>query len=369
MPTSTVRWLLSLLALLLLILIAPRPLRAHPSYRVVVLRPPSADEITSEALARVQGELAAAGFEVIVLNQSGQSDARTVVETAGAEIRPIAAFAIFGRPAASEKAWEAEIWVSDRIANRTTMQTMQVDLRDRARGATVLAVQAVELLKASLADLWVEPSKELPERSSAPRAPEPRNTSPSADRSSSAPMSTLPTSSRMPTTGFGVHAGVALIENPEGIGPSFETVVKLSYGDRAGLAGRLTVSGFGTSISSRAEAGTVRIGQKLALLELVAPLGPVARFTPLVDVGVGAYGVEIDGVGSPPYQGRSETAWSLLTAIGGGVALSLGSRLAWITEAQGLLAFPQAVVRIGDSEVGRMGRPSLLFSTGIVGAL
>ena len=37
--------------------------RADTRYRVVLLTPPITDDVTSDALARVHGELTAAGFE------------------------------------------------------------------------------------------------------------------------------------------------------------------------------------------------------------------------------------------------------------------------------------------------------------------
>jgi len=47
--------------------------------------------------------------------------------------------------------------------------------------------------------------------------------------------------------------------------------------------------------------------------------------------------------------------------------VTLGPKLAFTTELEGLVAFSPTRVLVGDVEVGRMGSPALLFSAGIVG--
>src|SRR5690349_9674456 len=83
-----------LCAALACLLVAAAPARAEIRYQVVLLRPPVTDDVTSDALARVRGELTAAGFEVSVLVQDPTLDVRSALETVGRELDPIAAFAI-----------------------------------------------------------------------------------------------------------------------------------------------------------------------------------------------------------------------------------------------------------------------------------
>lgn len=78
---------------------------------VVLLRLPTADEVTIEAMARVDGELKAAGFEVAVVPVRGD-DVKRDLETSGRELSAIAAFAIFVRPFEAGTS-VAEIRVSD----------------------------------------------------------------------------------------------------------------------------------------------------------------------------------------------------------------------------------------------------------------
>src|SRR6185295_18330708 len=102
-------------AALVAVMLALAGLAAAPAhaadvrYRVVLLRPQATDDVTSDALARVRGELTAGGFEVSMLPQDPALDVRTALETVGRELDPIATFAIV-RAAGGNT---AEIWVCD----------------------------------------------------------------------------------------------------------------------------------------------------------------------------------------------------------------------------------------------------------------
>src|SRR6478736_2665707 len=128
--------------------------RAEPRYRVVLLRPGATDDVTSDALARVRGELTAGGFEVVETGAPAALDVRTALETVGRELNPIAAFAIVPSPGGNS----AEIWVCDRMAGKSVIQSVRLDPTGKPgepSRSVVLAVEAVELLKASLAQYWL----------------------------------------------------------------------------------------------------------------------------------------------------------------------------------------------------------------------
>ena len=95
----------------------------------------------------------AAGFEVIVIAQEPGVQLRDGVETAGRYMSALAAYAI--RTETSREQLRPPIYVSDRLRNKLLTEKSLLDRKDAGRGAAVLAVQAVELLKASLADYWL----------------------------------------------------------------------------------------------------------------------------------------------------------------------------------------------------------------------
>src|SRR5262245_51893445 len=143
----------------------------EPQWRglVVVLTPPIDDDVTRNALARITGELAAAPFKTVTAPIDPDADVMAQVETAGAEQSATAAFALVrDRDPGSGR---VTIWVSNRVSGTTTMQKMQVEGGDVDRAAARLAVETVELVRASLAGLWPSPPVETIAKPPAPRPP------------------------------------------------------------------------------------------------------------------------------------------------------------------------------------------------------
>jgi hypothetical protein len=317
-------------------------------YRVVVLRPAVTDDVTSDALARVRGELTAAGFEVSELPPAAALEVRTALETVGRELDPIAAFAIVRAPAGNT----AEIWVCDRMAGKSVIQSVRLD----APGApgepsrsVVLAVQAVELLKASLAQYWLASQR----RASPP---------PSGDGGAGpgAPPAAYV------TAGPGVAAAVGLLDSVGTVGPVWQPIVRVSYGGAGGWAGRISVGGLGTEAELRAPAGSAQIRQTFGVVEILRGFRAGKRVQPVAAIGAGVYRARVAGVGAANYQGVVQESWSALAVAGVGAVVPLVARVALTADAQIALAFPDTVVRLDYAEAGRIGRPSLLLSAGVL---
>src|SRR5262249_35128460 len=93
---------------------------AELDHLVVLLRPTEVDELTREALARITGELAAARFRVVVFPLDAAVDPIEQVDSAGGDLDPVAAFALVRAP--DGYGGSIELWISDRLAHRTTIQ-------------------------------------------------------------------------------------------------------------------------------------------------------------------------------------------------------------------------------------------------------
>jgi hypothetical protein len=319
---------------------------AELSYRVVLLRPPITDDVTSDALARVRGELTAAGFEVSMLDQDPALGVRTALETVGRELDPIAAFAIVR--AATDNT--AEIWVCDRIAGRSVIQSVRLDAggtTGQSSPSAVLAVQAVELLKASLAQYWLASQR--------------RVSRPPAEAGAVAPPPPA-----YETAGLGIEAAVGLLENAGGIGPVWQPVVRVSYGGARGWTGRITAAGLGTDADLRDPDGSARVQQAFGLLELLRSFRAGTRAQPFLSVGAGAYRARVVGVaGGPNFDGSSRVAWSALGVAGGGIVVPVVSHIAFVVAAQIGLTVPDNLIRLNGAEAGRTGWPSLFASAGV----
>jgi hypothetical protein len=345
------------LAVLAAALAAAPAARAEPRYSVVLLRPAVTDDVTADALARVRGELTAAGFEVSTLTQEPGVDVRVQLETAGRELQPIGTFAIVREQPAPAGEATAEIWVCDRVAGKSVIQNVRLDgplaTGEQSRAA-VLAVQAVELLKASLAQYWMAAA-------AARRAPPP-----SVVAQPAAP----PAVATYATAGFGVQAGVGWLDSVGAVSPTWQPLVRVSYGGARGWTVRLTLSGLGADARvTAAGVGTASIAQELAALDIVRGFRAGHRIQLVATLGAGGYRARIAGTGIDPYVGRDSDGWSLLTTAGAGVILRLTGHLALSVEAQALVTWPHTAVHLGGAEAGQTGWPAVLLTAGVFGTL
>ncbi len=129
----------------------------HWRGRVVVLVPPSIDDdVMRNALARVSGELAAAPFKTITVPIDPEGDIMAQIESAGNDRAATAAFAIV-RDRGDPGSGRVTVWVSNRVSGITTVERMHVEGGNVDRAAARLAVETVELVRASLAELWPSP--------------------------------------------------------------------------------------------------------------------------------------------------------------------------------------------------------------------
>ena len=320
---------------------------AEMRYRVVLLRPPVTDDVSTDALARVRGELTAAGFEISMQPQDPALDVRTALETVGRELDPIAAFAIVRAPTGNT----AEIWVCDRMAGKSVIQSVRLD-SSGAPGepsrAVVLAVQAVELLKASLAQYWL---------ASIRRAQRPVATA-----------SVAPPPAVHATAGLGVAAGVGWLDNVGAVTAAWQPIVRASFGGARGWAGRVTVAGFGTAAQLRAAEGTAQIQQELGAVEILRGFRAGKWVQLVASLGAGAYHARISGVGtgSQDYNNNVTSTWSALGIAGGGLIVPVVSHLSFAADAQVGLTWPDNLIRIVGAQAGRTGRPALLVSAGLL---
>jgi hypothetical protein len=319
-------------------------------YHVVLLRPQATDEVTSDALTRVRGELAAGGFDVSILPQDPALDVRTALETVGRELDPIATFAI-ERAAGGNT---AEIWVCDRLEGRSVIQTVRLDgagARGEASRSVVLAVQAVEVLKASLAQYWLSSSR-----------PASRSTG------RTAPAGPPPVYA---TAGIGVEAAVGWLDSAGAVSGAWQPIVRASWGGARGWAVRLAAAGFGTEAALRAEGGSAQIRQQLATAEIVRGFRAGGFVQPVVSAGAGVFRAHVEGAGLPGSTSAGITTitsdnWSALVTAGGGVVVPLASHVALAADAHVLLALPYNAVRIRSVEAGSTGWPAVLVSAGVL---
>jgi hypothetical protein len=345
----------------------------NPPPAVVVLEAAGADAVTQDATARVEGELRAAGFRVAVLPLDA-SAVRESVETSGADLSPVGAFAITAgahpASAASAASQAVEIWVSDRIRHRTSVEQAPSNEPDPARRSAVLSVQAVELLKASLAEFWI-PERALPP-SPPPNPPPPPVLAPArATGAAPAPAEkTAASAVRRPFgAGPGLAVGAALVDGFRSPFAIWFPEVSVAYGWDDGFSVHVGWDGLGPASTLTAAIGTARVEEHLITCGVTRAWWTRAAVVPFLSVAAGAEHVHVTGSGTPPNQGVTSDVWSLFGSAGAGLGVPIVSGLAIVAEARAAWAWPPTIVRIGSSEVGDFGDPALMASASVLGAI
>lgn len=312
--------------------------KATPAWRglVVVLVSPTDDEVTRNALARITGELAAAPFRTITLPIDPASDVLAQIEKAGDEQSATAAFAIVrdGDPGTGR----VTIWVTSRVTGTTTIRRMAVQGDGVDRSATRLAVESVELIRASLAGLWPSP---------------PATTPPEANTCAPPPV---------PHVAVAVSVGRT---TEFGDAPAFwAPQLAASFGrpDRIGV--RLTASGLGPGADVSSDSGSVHVTRAIVTLGLVRSLRTERTVQPLFGIAAGVQRLAVHGT-SPPELARDANAFSALGMASVGIAVALGARVAAVVEADAMIAWPSSKVRIAGSDVAIFDGPSLFTHLGL----
>jgi hypothetical protein len=319
------------------------PSKAPPSRGlVIVLRPADVDELTRTALSRVTGELNAAEFQTTFVTLDPAQDPTSQVETVAPESGSVAAFAIahIGEPAGHTIA----IWVSDRVGQRTSILRMAIQGDDISHDAAVLAVNAIELIRVSLAGLWPAP---------------PAATTPKMDQA------VKPSQRPLITIGL----GIAMQQDAGFHFPSLQLTGSL----RAmvtwprGLGIKAQVSGLGPALTLTEKYGTAQLHREHASLGLTWTFLRRPRLQSLVVASAGVAHLSGEGEAAQPTRAvaRSAATWSALGSAGIAVAVRLVKRFWLAAELDGIATIPPLVIRIADTDTKPFSRPGVLLDVGL----
>ena len=316
--------------------------------RVVLLSPRQPDDRTREALVRVEGELVAAGFFPVLRPYEAAADPRGAVEHAVREASALAALAVVYRSPETPGAPAVELWVSEHVAGRTTVQRLTLVKEKEGRGSVMLAVYAVDLLKVALSDYWPA--------------------SPGTPKVAVAPVATAVPVNVWRRLGVGVGGmGFAPAEGePGGVLPS----LRLTAVTRDGRwLGGLSLSGLGTAGRVAAETGSARLAHGFATAYLGWATWGMGRLSPLVLVALGVDRLRIEGEGIFPDSGRSGAVWSLFGEAAVGGRLRLGGHLDLVVAAGAMRAASRTSIRIDGVQAALTGGPSVVLDAWIEGRL
>jgi hypothetical protein len=342
---------------LLLALLISGSVAAQYRHRVVLLERSSADEAQREITTRVRAELGAAGFEVISL-PVGDEDPKESVEGAGFQVHPASVLLVERlAPESDGVNRDVELWLSDRLLKKTVVLRLHgddagADPESRSRAAARIAVQAVELVKARLAELSLTREREAPVRAvvlPAPAVPASRGARPN------------------------LTAGIGLLEGFQDGQQSLTPVLRLGValpedwtGDVLALDVRAGFIGLGRAARIEHGAGSASLRHTAVGLDAVVRFLPRRRFQPFVSLGGGFLAVDVAGTAPEPYRNTSKRTVSGLVSASGGLWLQPVKGFGLALEGQLLDAWSKTVVRIAGQDAAEVAAPLLLLSAGLM---
>lgn len=337
------------------------PAFADYRHRVVVVEPAS-DDGASEVRARLRGELRAAGFDVIALPAPSSGEPREVSDTTARDLHPAAVLLVASTPNTGGPG-TGEIWLSDRLLRRTFVLKFSLNTSEPSRDAARVAVQAVEILKADLAELALTREEEPPP------PPEPPPPAPPIPEIEPAPPAREP-------AGFEprVEAGIGVLQGFSGLSAALTPVVRLGLrlpeawlGEGApALDVMLSCAAFGGELRKQRPAGEARVKQTLGTFAIATRFAPEHVAQPFLFVSSGVYGVRVDGLDTRGVS-RSADTWSAVSGGGGGLFVQPTKGIALVMSGELLAAWSRTLVNIAEQRVASAGAPVLLLSAGVAG--
>lgn len=299
---------------------------------------------------RLQSELHAAGFDVIPV----MAPSRFSVDdwnTIGARAEHLAIISI----GAQHNEVTANLWVTERASGKILFRAVRPE-HASSDASAIVALRAVELLRASLLELAEPHTSEAPIPQPPVPIPKPTPVSKSPPPSTPAVKNVISVESKhrkwtIAVGGFGLGGSGGI---PTSLAPS----VTVGWRPIKSWAAELHWQGpFGASIET--EPGNAQVRQGLATCRIAwEPHEQSNRLSPWIAAGFGGHYLHAKGSALLPYTGRSDSAITFVGHLGFGVRASLGKGLYAVPELGLLAAASRPIVRVVDRTF-HTGRPFL----------
>ena len=318
---------------------------------VILVRPANPKAVTAEALVRIHGELVSAGFDVQIMATTPGVDPRASLEQVASGSNVDAVVAILGDATPGP----VEVWVIDRVTAKSVVRRIPSQ-PDSDRAAEILAIRAIELLRASLLEVAMAGGREPPIVAKPPPAEVTRFVDRALDSRKS--------------SRWAIEVGGGVAASFDGVGPAVLPMIRLDRAVGAHGLVRVTAAGLGSRSRVEALSGSADVAVQFGLIEAGIRLRPRQRLQPLFFLGAGARYTSAEGRASglyQAYQGQTAGLWSFLADAGTGIRLSLHSRFEIALEVHAQLAQPYPAIHFVDSPtVPTAGRPDLLPSLTLI---
>lgn len=310
---------------------------------VVLVRPTPSTAMIDEMLGRTRAELLASGFDTRIVVGAPGSGPRAAIEDADADA--IAAIAVVD-PSGDAT---VEVWVDDRLSGKVSIRPLVATGSDEHKAAAVLAIQAVELLRASLVEIA--------------RHAEPASAAAPPPAAGGAPPPAAVAFARGPEPAPRPRAELSLAAGPSafvGFDPATVQVapsLALALTAPVGLGGRLRWIGPGLGPDLDVPGGSVSLSSWLLTGGLLFAPRSAGRLFGFAALDGGVLRLTAEGILEEPVQGKSGSSLVAALLAGGGGGLRLTEQVAIVAEAQILVTAPRISVVLDGEDVAHAGRP------------
>jgi len=317
--------------------------RAALAQRVALVRPPDDDPVLGDAFNRLNAELRIHEFEPLVLEPTTRERDPDELALVAQRADALASIAFVRHDGKTS----VEVWLADRVSGKVTMRTLALDKTSDA--SSVLAIRAVDLLRASLREFQAE-ERPPPEVAFVDARPVPAAVE--ALAASPEPEWTLRVE------------GTLVLDRPS-IGPAFGPGLGVSrrLGERwelgVTLAAPILFAGWQTS------EGSASVRQELAWIELRVHALHTRWLKLGFDAAAGEHYLSAQGQAKLPLVSRTSDVWSFVAAAGVHAQLRVVGNTSFVASARGIVLTPRPGVGIGQ-RTSVIAQPTLSASAGIV---
>ena len=331
-----------------LVVLPPMAQAAPPT--VILLQPASASASARRCLTRIGSELVAGGFEVDVADHGAAEDPVSAAQAINRERGAIATMTLLGDP----EAGPVELWIIDRLIGPGAVRRIVVPTDNPARVPEILAVRALEALRASAFELGVQSDRA--------QTPMPITKVAAAD----IPGTSAPPPPVQRPSHIGLEMGMSALESLGGPGVALIPMVRLRLRSSGLPFLRVGLAGLGRQPRIDAVQGSARVEHDLALVDGGLSFRAGRHFRPAVTLGAGALRVSVDGDGRWPYEGTGGERWTALFDVGAGFTAAVVENVSLSLELHGVWAAPHPVVRFAGVDVATVARPGFIVALTVV---
>jgi hypothetical protein len=316
---------------------------------VTVFQPANAGDALVEIATRTAAELVAGGFTARIVECSVSSGRCVGGAGRGGDAgATVATFEYRGETL-------IEVTATPYMHGDPGAVLQVVRAEDSGVAPRVLAIRAVELLRATLLEAAVERAE--PADARAPVA---------------APVGTVaqefPSDEHAPTRamadGWSFAVGAGRLTTSSRVDSAYGGMNRVGYRWPSGAGLSLLIALIELTPDLQVAAGTLSAHQELALFEGSIRFRVESRVEPYVTGGLGGYHLAVRGnvAAQPGLVGQTVDAWQAVATVGGGVAIVVATRFELFAEGQLMAAYPRVLVANGLEEIAG---PRLMISSGV----